>query len=247
MPKRDYSGTTIDFTDNGWERTNLAKWGDSEGVIRANRVGNSIPAGTVITFRTNTEGLFNAISPDNGWSFTTLAGSNNFDLSNNGDQLFILQNGNWANPMGMDNATYSGDVLFAIATNGLWLTDGSENQSNLYPYLDCFSVTSPSGTTQSLKYSSQIAPVSKKAWVERVKDNSNWQAYGTDCGTYNTTFPVYSNGLSVQALPASFEKGLWNGNKSKDWFECDNWDNLTIPSATTNVVITNSAENSCWR
>lgn len=237
------SGTTIDFTDNGWERTNLAKWGDSEGVIRASRVGGTIPAGTLITLRTTSDGLFTAVLPDNGWSFTALAGSSNFDLSNNGDQLFIMQNGNWANPMGMDNATYSGDVLFAITTNSLWLTDGSENQSNLYPYLDCFSVTSSNGTTQSLKYSSQISAVSKKAWVERVKDNNNWQAYGIDCSAYNSTFPVYGNGLVIQELPASFDKGLWKGNKSKDWFECDNWDNLTTPDANTNVVITNATIN----
>lgn len=233
-------GTALDFTDNGWEKGNLDKWGESEGVIRATRVGAAIPAGTIITFRTTINGLFTAISPNEGWNFVNLSGSGVFDLSPVGDQLFIMQNGNWANPVGGDNATYSGDVLFGFSTTGGWITDGSQNQSNLYPYLDCFSLASSGG--QSFKYRGSLLPGTKKEWVEQVKDVQSWDVYNSDCNSYYS-WPSYSDGWMVMQLTGSFEKGLWNGNKSRDWFECDNWDDLTRPDETTDVIITNTAFN----
>lgn len=234
------AGTSLDFTDNGWEKSNPNKWGESEGVIRVTRTGASISAGTVITFQSTLNGLFTSITPQDGWSFAKLSGSGEFDLSTNGDQLYIMQGGNWANPSGSDNATYSGEVLFGFSTTGAWIADGSQNQSNLYPYLDCFSVAVPNNVSaQSFAFVGDLSAATKKNWVERVKEESGWLTY-TSCLAYLLEFP---NPTTVSVLSGSFEKGIWTGNKSTDWFECGNWDNLTRPDETTDVVITNSAIN----
>jgi len=42
--------TSLDFTDNGYERATAGKWGDTEGTIRLTRIGEEITAGKVITF-----------------------------------------------------------------------------------------------------------------------------------------------------------------------------------------------------
>lgn len=238
------SGTEIDFTDNGWEKSNAGVWGDNEGVIRANRTGGIIPAGTVITFRTTSAGSFTCVYPDSDWSFGSMAGNGVFDLDNLGDQVFIMQEGDWLDPAGIDNADYTGKVLFGASTCVYWEANGSENQSNLYPYLDCFSIAASSIGVTSMKFSYPLLEAtSKKHWLERTKSTTNWTDYSNDCVAFHNDFPNYTSGLSIEELSGSFVSGKWNGNIGTDWFDCSNWDNLTVPKGDVDVTIDNMSAN----
>ena len=99
------TGTTIDITDNGYERVSAGLWGDTEGVIRIERSGNLIPAGTTISIEGEGNGAPGNFTvrtcgiDDGGWIISSQNG--NFQLNlNSSDQIWILQGGNWINPGG---------------------------------------------------------------------------------------------------------------------------------------------------
>jgi hypothetical protein len=79
------SGTAIDLTDNGWERSNTGYWGGTEGTIRITRTGNDIPPGEVITLQgdghNSSDFTVRIDSTDTDWSITILNGSYDFNLN----------------------------------------------------------------------------------------------------------------------------------------------------------------------
>lgn len=234
------NGTVFEITDNGWERQLANLWGDSEGSIRITRTGGDIPAGTVITFRF-AFGNYTAVYPDNSWQFTDLNGGNAFDINNGGDQIFFLQGGAWYNPSGTNNANYTnGKVIHSFNTASGWQADGSSNQSNLFPGTDCFSFSG--AASDFLKYSGSILPATQKEWIERVNNSLNWEAY-PGSSEFNTSGINYVNGQNIVKLPGNAIAGKWKGSRSHDWFDCANWDDLTVPTQSTTVFVNSDALN----
>jgi hypothetical protein len=234
------SGTVFEITDNGWERQNPNQWGDSEGTIRITRTGADIPAGTVITFRF-AFGDYSAVSPDNSWQFTDLNGGSSFDINNGGDQIFFLQGGAWTNSSGMNNASYNnGNVIHSFSTASGWVADGSSNQSNLFPGTDCFSFSG--AASDFLKYTGSLSPATQKEWIERINNSLNWEAFAG-----STEFAAsginYSSGLTLAQTPGTSVSGKWTGSRSRDWFDCANWDDLSVPSQGTDIFINSNVSN----
>lgn len=231
------SGTVFELTDNGWEKQHPNTWGDNEGTIRITRTGSDIPAGTVITFRFSF-GNYSAVSPDNSWQFTDLNGGNAFDINNGGDQLFFLQGGSWTNPSGLNNASYTnGRIIHSFNTASGWIADGSSNHSNLYPGTDCFSFDGAS--SDFLKYIGDLSPATQKEWIIRINNSLNWSAYPGSI-EFASSGPAYASGQQLNKLPGVAVSGKWNGSVSRDWFECANWDDLSVPTQNTNVTVGNS-------
>src|SRR5690554_4114479 len=147
-------GTTLDFTDNGWERANAGFWGTTEGVIRITRTGTTIPAGTVITMRINNNSM-TGLSPDAMWNSAHLSGgAYNLNLNNSGDQIFIMQGGSWTTGGSPHFGTYSGNVLFSFSTTGWSTFTGtplSPEESAIYPGMICLSLA-PTITSDFNKY-----------------------------------------------------------------------------------------------
>ncbi len=95
------NGTEIQLLDAGYENYMPRQWsGGQKGGAVLRRTGGTIPAGTVITFRTTTPYLF--ISPDNSWAVSSLYDhpksnyallSAQFNLNSGGDQMYFAQNG----------------------------------------------------------------------------------------------------------------------------------------------------------
>ncbi|MCX7744873.1 MAG: T9SS type A sorting domain-containing protein [Flavobacteriales bacterium] len=245
------SGTTIDFTDNGYERCNPNQWGDTEGTIRATRTGGTITAGTVITFRFDGNGHTEhmGVSPDANWSFSSLNGGGNFfNLNNGGDQVYMMQGGTWTNPGGSHDATYTptSAILFGFSTNGTWTASCSTNptqHSNKFPGMDCF-FSNPTSSTDFSKYCGPVTAASQREWIDRVNNSSNWCSYSS-CTNYSTSGYDFAGGYSIVINPGGFSNGVWVGDASTDWFNCENWQNKLIPDATTNVTIDQSASNNC--
>ncbi len=245
------TGTQIDFTDNGYERCNPNQWGDTEGTVRATRTGGTITAGTVITFRFDGNGHseHTGVSPDTVWTFTSLNGAGNyFNLNNGGDQVYMMQGGTWTNPSGTHNATYlpADAVLFGFSTNGIWSASCAPNptqHSNKFPGMECF-FSNPTSSTDFSKYCGPVTPASQREWIDRVNNPSNWCSYSS-CTDYSTTGYNFAGGDTIIISPGGFSSGVWVGDASTDWFNCENWQNKLIPDATTNVTIDQSAMNNC--
>lgn len=247
------TGTTIDMTDNGWERCFPDKWGNAEGYIKIERTGSTIAAGTVITFRTHGSGTeFEGIFPDNNWSIDTTGGNARLILNSDGDQIYFMQEGTWDDGiLGNNDATYTGgEIIFGFNTNDDWISgicsannntagEGRSQNSGLYNGMDCFNMV-PNIATDFLKYTGPTTPASQIEWVGRINDNTNWTSY-SDCSAYYSATPDYTNGDTLQITSSGLTTTYkWYGNKDTHWFDCANWGPLRVPTSSDDVIIPNS-------
>jgi len=183
--------TAIDLTDNGWERRTTGKWGNSEGFLRMVRTGPTIPAGMTITIElpTSAGSAPLGIGPDNGWTFIQ-TGILNFN-SGNGDQLYLLQDGNWDNGAGcpggcQQDATYTGGRVICAFTNVGWLslppgTVDLAQRSRLHPDIStCFA---PSVPGDFISYKIPQTATTQPVWTARFRNAANWANF-TDCTAF---------------------------------------------------------------
>lgn len=244
------TGTTIDITDNGYERCNAGLWGNNEGTVRASRIGPTIPRGTVITFRFTAAGVYTALAPDASWGFTNLNGGGNvLNMNSGGDQLFFGQGGVWGlGGANLHNSTYSGTWLFGFSSNASfpWVASCATNptqRSNLPFGMDCFSMA-PTSATDFAKYTGPQTIATQRDWILRIEDPANWSTYGT-CGAYNAGGTDWLTAPVMPITLGGMVNGLWTGAKTTDWFQCQNWDDAEVPIATSNVVINSTAIRDC--
>lgn len=243
-------GTSIEITDNGYERVSAGLWGNTEGTIRFTYNGiNTISAGTTICFKgsgsnsSNYDVIVCGTNNTTDWSITSLNGGNSFDL-NSTDQLWILQNGTW-NPgtANAHNATYTGNFVWG------WTATGWESAPG---YASTSGSTLPEGTAclnsdlngvsnpDKVKYTGPMSTATQSTWISRINNPANWTGYSNNTN-YNSggqnyagscvTFPITSGGYTA---------GLWTGASGTDWFNCANWENLQVPDSTINVVVPNT-------
>ena len=260
------NGTTIDMTDNGWERCNTGYWGNQEGGARFTRTGGVIPAGTVITLKTNQGSSSTPTTwiifsqPDDQWqvdNLGTYAPKANFNLNVGGDQVYFMQGGTWNGGTSLgNNATYTGGtILFAFSTNGTWEaqchspSQSVDNQnSNLYPGLSCFKM-SPTGATDFNKYTGSLDTASQRDWIDRINNPDNWSSYAS-CTDWDVATPAFEEGgMIIPITIGGFNNGLWIGGKGINghrWNNCECWQNMKIPDATTNVAVSASASKDIW-
>ncbi|MDQ3046273.1 MAG: T9SS type A sorting domain-containing protein [Bacteroidota bacterium] len=242
-------GTSIDLTENGFERKNCGSntWGNSEGVVRITRTTSTVPKGTIVTLRILDESVFTPIQPDGNWTVSYPNTSGTFNLNGNDEQVYIMQGGTWATgTAGLHNATYTGGILmFAINTFTSWsCNDNLTTRGNLPSLLKCFSIL-PGIATANIKYTGPVTPASQKDWVDRLNSSTNWSGTST-CALYTAGGLDYGGTSQVYSIIASgFNAGQWTGASNTDWFDCNNWQNYKIPDATTNVAIDQTAVNNC--
>lgn len=243
------NGTQFYVTDNGYQYANTGQWGDTEGCYEFTRTGGTIAAGTVITFRFKNVGPDNMeyISPDADWSFVKVAGlTTGVVLNAGGDQLYFMQGGSWTNGAGSADVIYSaGTYLFAFNTNSSWTNFGGTSQhSGLIMGMECFSMM-PGVATDFIKYTGDMSPTTKRGWIDRINSPGNWTSYtGADntakCNAYNSGSPNYAAGYSITINAGGFSPGVWNGSSDNNWFNCANWQDLTVPDENVNVTIPSS-------
>jgi hypothetical protein len=234
-------GTTIDVTDNSWERVNVGKWGGTEGFYRIIYTGTTIARGTV--FKLYFDGSFDitltqALNPD--WDITKYGtGSINFSVL--GDQLFFLQGGSWENAVPSEhNATYTGGrAIYAFDSTPSWVSQaGSSGKSALPAYARCvehqpFTATTP----RFLAYTGITTFADRTTWLDRLRNPSNWTGYAT-CAAITSYLSGFPSSLSIAADASSAIQ--WIGTHSTNWFDCMNWQSRVIPTASLNTTIPNT-------
>ena len=247
--------TSIDFTDNGYERLTAGKWGDTEGTIRLTRKNTELAAGKVITFEIKTS-TSNIILGDNfniyvdgaidnlNWTVVSLNGNKIFDL-NVEDQIWIMQNGNWVNPSGTHDATYTGNVLYGWTATDWKTAPGyaSTSGSTIYPGCEC-ATTNVTGLTYKtkVKYTGSLDPANKYEWIARINNPENWTGYyggpdDTDNSGFNSGLPNYKGGVNFTITASEAIESKWMGYKNSAWCNCANWYNLRVPNENTDVEI----------
>lgn len=217
----------------------------------------TIPAGSVFcitTIVTSTASTISAISPT-GTSFTsfTLAGkradgtlllTNHADVNvatGAPDSMFLLQGNFIYNVLG---STFVGTVLSGVQDGGAWyeladnLTGATGNQrriSRKHPKLLCASLQARTNTTGDYRSSYDLSPnTGNKQFLlfEILNYAGNW----------TNTFGVCPS-PSPFSISGSDAFNRWTGATSTNWFDCNNWAQLSVPDEFTDVVIFASMAN----
>ncbi len=254
-------GTKFYLTDNGYERKFADQWGGTEGVISISRNSSTLDAGTIITITTTgnvTNGtqfdVYTNGAIDNNWTKTALSGTNigGFNL-NNDDDVWIMQGGTWNNSTA-HHSTYDGTVLYGWTESGWDAAPGGASQSSkwstLYPASKCFTTVAPTGNGKVKFYDPNdpdfsTTTNSKLDWIALINETGNWDTY-TDNAAYNSGGFDYKGDTNAPQLTIAANnhtEGVWNGSSSTDWFDCSNWETLSVPDETIDVVIDNGAGN----
>lgn len=244
------SGTSIDFTENGYERLTAGLWADSEGVLRFTRQNSNIIAGKVITFETvgnvaapvlgtNVNVYLDGVLDNANWTCSHLGNGSGFNF-NDSDQIWVMQGGTWTDPAGSHNATYSGNVLYGWTAIGWYTSPGYDNTagSTIYPGCEC-ATTNVSGLTNKskVKYTGDLTDANRTQWIGRVNDPINWTGWADNTG-YDAGTPLYKqDGQTITIDAGDLTSGKWAGYKSGAWCDCANWFSLVVPDNTINVEI----------
>ncbi len=244
------AGTTIDFTDNGYERISSGLWADSEGFLSFTRQNSSISAGKIITFEcignvgtpalgTNVNVYLDGMLDNANWTASSSGSGSGFNF-NSADQIWVMQGGTWSDPAGVHNATYSGTVLYGWTAIGWEATEGYDDTagSTIFPSCEC-ATTNVAGLTNNskVKYDGDVTPITKTGWIGRINNPANWDDYA-DNTTYDAGTPLYKqDGATFPIEAGDLTDGKWAGYKSSEWCDCANWWSLKVPDASVNVEI----------
>jgi len=250
--------TSIDFTDNGYERITCGLWGDTEGVLRWTRTGPTLPAGTVVTFAGDDGGATPALGTDfnifvNGandntnWSIQSLNGDKNFNM-NASDQIWMMQGGEWVQGSGSHDDSYTGKVLYGWTATD-WKDTcnyASTSGSTIFPGSDCSSTNVTGVTNQDkVKYNGPMTITSTSGWLDRVNNSAYWVGFATS-GAFDLGTPLYRTtdiDFPIGGLSSTGDTVYWQGGTDTDWFNCSNWSTRRVPDATKIVIFNTETGN----
>lgn len=262
-------GTTIYITDNGYEREFANQWGGTEGVVSITRTGTTLPKGTILVFESTTANvmagthfdIYTCGAIDTNWTKSALSGGSigGFNLNSN-DDMYILQGGTWTNDTS-HHSTYTGNVVYGWTESG-WHPAPSAGTCNsvsndvnnctawstLYPRTECFNTLSPLGNGK-VKFDDPNNPDfstltnGRYDWIALINNSANWVSY-PDNATYNAGGYDYKNGCSALTIATNtYVDGKWTGKVDTNWFNCGNWDTLTVPDETVDVLVPDTSYN----
>ena len=160
------------------------------------------------------------------------------------DAIFLMQ-GTWSADLG-GYRNFTGVVLGGIQDGGNWysITDdlsslsGNANRiSRIPPDIQCFGIQGTTSPGKGYAYYNGIKTGSHINLLSNISDFiTNWvQGVGTDANEISSTScdPSYIFTISGTVTP-----GVWtNAKNDNDWFNCGNWENLTVPDENVDVFI----------
>ncbi|MFT3680677.1 MAG: hypothetical protein QM791_10420 [Ferruginibacter sp.] len=166
------------------------------------------------------------------------------------DAMFLMQ-GVWSADLTDANSdkyrTFTGTVFGGIQTFGSFQpfnlagNIGGARVSRIHPQMECVAISTAAAADGMWGYYSGTRTGTHRNLINAIASyaGANWTkgsstSNGDNLGsTCSNTFTVTTN----------VSPGLWRGDLSTDWYDCHNWDDFTIPTLTTDVLITNSATN----
>jgi len=214
----------------------------------------NIPAGSIIAFSTNGDHAqyFDVDGTSNAdFSSTNVSGSANIHATA-GDQIWLIQ-GDFTD-QGNFHSLY-GNCLWGISNRVAWVpisnavsnnSDGTGRESRLHPDLECFNLELSSGEGFAFYENQANHNDTKRNLLLAIMGTGNWQD-GTGDATMNFDAD-YTNPYSNDQVGKPFvitagnTDGTWVGGASgnvDDWFDCRNWEGLTVPDENVNVTIPN--------
>ncbi len=162
------------------------------------------------------------------------------------DSIFLMQ-GSWSGDLG-GYRLFDGTVLGGIQDGGDWYTinddlssipsgDNNNRISRIPPEIECFAIQGTTSPGKGFAYYDDTKTGSQITLLGKIGDfNANWvQGVGDDANdiaghSCDATFTFTISGAATA--------GVWtNAKNDNNWFNCGNWENLSVPDETTDVVI----------
>ncbi len=165
--------------------------------------------------------------------------------TSNPDSIFLMQ-GSWSADLG-GYRTFNGTVLGGIQDGANWytiaddlsgaLTVPQRRTSRIPPEIQCFAIQGTTSPSSGFAYYNGTKSGTQVALLSNIADfTTNWiQGAGTsaDDVSANSCVASYTFTITGTATP-----GVWtNAKNDNNWFNCGNWENLTVPNETVDVTI----------
>ncbi|MCW1147077.1 choice-of-anchor D domain-containing protein [Flavobacterium lacisediminis] len=230
----------------------------------------NIPAGSVLVFRTNgTINWFGSVNIITGVTTTNrtadFSGSvlNGVFFSPNittsgSDQMYLAQGAftfDGTLDIGQANYYLSGTLLHGLTNRAAWVpitsacngdaSGGNSRESRLPAALTCFNVESASTSAISGYYENdkQHGIATVRQIVQGISDVTNNWTLSTGRYTLDATSSAANRAGKTFQIGPSNPSGQWVGNVDTNWFNCANWEGLSVPSVTTDVTVDATAMN----
>jgi hypothetical protein len=242
-----------------------------EATITYNGI-STIPAGSIFQIRTNgSSNWFGSVSVISGTTSSVrtsefsgnivggILNSPNISTSSP-DQIYLVQ-GSFVSDgtINLNEANYylSGNLLHGLTNRAAWVPlanacSGSSSSSSSNPResrlpssLTCFNVESISGSAESAYYENdkQHGIASLNQIINAVADVTNNWTLSTGRYVLDPTSNSVTRAGKTFQIGASNPSGQWVGGIDTNWFNCANWEGLSVPDSGTDVIINSSAIN----
>ena len=253
------SGAAANVRTDRWYGSGSPVYEDS-GILTFTWTGaGSLPAGSIISFVSDSSfPAYSSVSEvrinDVLEPLLTAAGSYypcNIS-SGDPDQIYIMQG--LFTPFGVIGTdrynTFTGRVLYGLTNGRAWVPftsavsagtgGGSSRQSRLPDEIECFNIESTSLTGVRFYNNSSLHTGTKNQLLSALNTVANWTIpANTNCLNVVEDF----TGVTGTAVGKPFvitignPDGTWTGATDTDWFKCANWEGLSVPKATDDVIV----------
>lgn len=259
--------TTFSYVNSRFEacapaNTRTMRWGGSgndpyedPGVISFTWNGTSnITKGSVIKMRATTSVAsiimeINGVTKTSDFTITSITSIFPNISSSDPDQMYIVQ-GTFT-PYGVVVVSrynlFEGRVLFGFTNGASWVpfntavscnTNGTGREGRLHPDLRCFNIENATRRDAMYYKTANISSTflqtgTKRELLGKIKDvTNNWIV------TTNSNIPN-SRKTTTFTINTGKTDGTWVGDVSTNWFDCANWEGLTVPDNTIDVTVEN--------
>lgn len=149
-------------------------------------------------------------------------------------------------------STFEGNILGGIMQGGTWWTVaddltalGTANQrrrSRIPPEIECFAIQATTSIDRSVAY--YTGPRGSNPQFTHINNIINFTGnWFSDLGTTGDDFPATQCNSAFTVTGAAAVPGKWTGTTNTNWFNCRNWENFSVPTATVDVTISPTATN----
>ena len=232
---------------------------ENPGVITFTWNGSgNITAGSIITFRADGSTVSDIRINNSATSdFSVSNNSNQCNIAAGApDQIYIMQGIFTAfGTVNVDRYnTFNGRVLFGLTNGAAWVpltssvsagTATADRVSRVPDDIECFNIELISGNGVKYYRNDALHSGSKNGIIGAIMNTSNWEnPSNTGCLDVNEDFnsPYTAGDVGMPfTITIGNPDGYWTGNDDTNWFNCKNWEGLYVPVPTTDVIITNKA------
>ncbi len=160
---------------------------------------------------------------------------------NNPDQIWLYQG--VVSNYGESPDIYSkitGNILYGLSNQADWVPFSkpvsTARTSRVHPDIECFNLDFAGDVPTNYYNTSATHSGSKRTLLTNIMDQTNWTS-PTQTACNDIPDDVATSTFTISAGNSA---GTWRGNINADWFTCGNWEDLTVPDSSFDVIIDKS-------